>query len=79
MKSACVISVPKTKLREIKEKILQYPIVDRVTSRTARGKNGVTYPDYADISIFVKPFWELPDIAEFNKQFLAIQDLHYSH
>lgn len=79
MKSDLIISVPKTKLREIKEKILQYTIVDRVTNRTARGKHGVTYPDYADISVFVKPFWQLPPTDEFNRQFLAIQDLQYSH
>lgn len=79
MKSDLIISVPKTKLREIKEKILQYPIVDRVTSRTARGKHGVTYPDFADISVFVKPFWQLPPTDEFNRQFFEIQDLQYSH
>lgn len=75
MKSACIISVPKTELRKIKEKILQYTIVDRVTSKTARGKHGVTYPDYADISVFVKPFWQLPPTDEFNRQLRAIQEI----
>lgn len=79
MKSDLIITVSKTRLREIKEKILQYPIVSRVTSRTARGKHGVSYPDLADISVFVKPFWELPETAEFNRQFLAIQMLDNSY
>lgn len=77
MKSDCIVTVPKARLNEIKEKILRYEIVDRVATRTAKGKHGVTYPDLVDISVFCKPIYKFPNIEEFNNQFSAIQELQH--
>ena len=67
------ITVGKWEVKEALEELRKYSIVERVTTRTARGKHGVTYPNSRDISIYFVPYWQWP--SNHALQMSAIQDI----
>lgn len=69
------ITVGKWEVKEAREELKKYSIIERVTTRTARGKHGVTYPNSRDISIYFFPFWKLPKTDEVNRQMSEIQGI----
>ena len=71
------ISVGKWEMKEAREKLKKYSIIEKIYTRVSRGKHGVTYPNSRDILIYFKPFWQLPSIDEQNRQMREIQDIPY--
>ena len=69
------IKVGKWEVKEAREELKKYTIIERVTTRTSRGKHGVTYPNSRDISIYFSPLRKLPNIEEVNRQMAAIQNI----
>ena len=71
------ITVGKWEMKEAREELKKYSIIEKIYTRVSRGKHGVTYPNSRDILIYFKPFWQLPPIDEQNLQMREIQDIPY--
>ena len=71
------ITVGKWEMKEAREELKKYSIIEKIYTRVSRGKHGVTYPNSRDILIYFKPFWQLPSIDEQNRQMREIQDIPY--
>lgn len=71
------LTLGKWEVKEVREECKKYSIIERITTRTARGKHGVTYPNSRDMNIYFKPFWQLPDLKEMNRQMREIQNIPY--
>lgn len=71
------ITVGKWEMKEAREELKKYSIIEKIYTRVSRGKHGVTYPNSRDILIYFKPFWQLPPIDELNRQMREIQDIPY--
>lgn len=71
------ITVGKWEMKEAREELKKYSIIEKIYTRVSRGKHGVTYPNSRDILIYFKPFWQLPPIDELNLQMREIQDIPY--
>lgn len=71
------ITVGKWEMKEAREELKKYSIIEKIYTRVSRGKHGVTYPNSRDILIYFKPFWQLPPIDERNLQMREIQDIPY--
>ena len=71
------ITVGKWEMKEAREELKKYSIIEKIYTRVSRGKHCVTYPNSRDILIYFKPFWQLPPIDEQNLQMREIQDIPY--
>lgn len=71
------ITVGKWEVKEARDECKKYSIIQKIATRVARGNHGATYPNSRDISIYFKPFWQLPSIDELNRQMREIQDIPY--
>ena len=69
------LTVGKWEVKEAREMCKQYSIIEKIKTRVSRGKHGVTYPNSRDLCIYFKPFWQLPDTEEVNRQMCEIQDI----
>lgn len=69
------ITVGKWEVKEAREELKKYSIIEKIYTRVSRGKGGVTYPNSRDILIYFKPLWQLPPVDEVNRQMLEMQDL----